>query len=69
MIYPKAYMTIKELSALGLSAGNLRDIAAKEGFPLVIRESNKKTSPIKFDTDELNKYFKRRTNLWEGART
>lgn len=68
MEFSKQFMTIKELVNQGLSETNLRNMAAVEGYPLVIRESTKKTSPIKFDTFELNKYFLKQTKLWEGKR-
>lgn len=65
MEYPKALMTIRELQAMGFSPKRLRAIAAEEKYPLVVRECIAKTSPIKFDTHELDKYLKRTTKMTE----
>lgn len=69
MKYPKPFMTINELVDLGLSRHILRDLALAEGYPLVIRESGTRSCTIKFDTDELQKYHKKITQMWEGSRT
>ncbi len=70
MTFPKALMTIKELIPMGFSDDQLRRIAreSKEaGYAVVIRETCSKTAPLKFDTEELAKYIKRQTKLWENA--
>lgn len=65
MEFPKQFMTIRELTDLGLSKKYLRQIANNEGYPICFRESLSKTATIKFDTVELGKYLKRVTRIME----
>ena len=58
MRFPKNYMTINELSALGLSEVVLREWYQTIGYPLAFKETGTRTCPIKFDTILLEKHIK-----------
>ena len=57
-MFPKKYMTIAELTALGIPEGTLRDLYANVGHPLAFK-LNPNTSPIIFDTKLLEKRLKK----------
>ena len=59
MPYSKPIMTITELVQMGFSGYELRKIYHKVGFPVAFREGNGRTSPIKFNTELLDKHFKK----------
>ena len=59
MSYPKPIMTIRELVELGYSEKALRDIFYSVGYPVAFKEVNTKTSPIKFNTEQLEKHLRR----------
>ena len=61
MKYPKAVMTISELTEMGFTRYELMDIYRSRNQK-VARKIGKggRTSTIKFDTEELDKYLKAR---------
>ena len=59
MVYPKAIMTIKELETLGFKSKELYAIYRNRRQKVAWKTgTNGKTSTIKFDTAELDKYLK-----------
>lgn len=65
MTFEKPLMTVTELERMGFSRKLLLEIAAKQGFPIAIRENLGKTAAIKFDTEELYSYLKRTSRMKE----
>lgn len=59
MNFPKQFMTIAELSEMGLSPKMLRKMYHQYGYPLAFTEVNSATAPIKFNTKLLDKQLKR----------
>lgn len=59
MNYPKLFMTTAELTDLGLSPKMLRKLYHSVGYPLAFKESNAQASPIKFNTELLDKHLRR----------
>lgn len=65
MEFPKQFMTISQLVQMGMSETFLRSLVTDKGYPLCFREGMGRTSPIKFDTHELQKLIKRNTQVKE----
>lgn len=69
MTYPKALMTIKELEKMGFSRKKLMEIFTSKGYPIAFKENpKKKTSLIKFDTEELQKYLRHENKMAQAER-
>ena len=64
MEYPKALMTIKELETMGYKRDELLEIyrsrAINRNFRIACKMSDAPNSPIKFDTEALEKYRRSR---------
>ena len=64
MEYPKALMTIKELETMGYKRDELlaiyRNRAINRKFHIAWKMSDSPNSPIKFDTEALEKYRRSR---------
>lgn len=60
MNFPKEVMSVAELKNMGFGPEWLRDVAAKEGYPLAIRLTpGRPKSKILIDTRELSNYLKK----------
>lgn len=62
MPYPKKYMSITELTELGIKRETLNNWAHIRGAP-VVRTSNKEKAKILFDTDKLDQWNDKRMNM------